>query len=168
MSLFSKVGSFFKKTASKISSAVKSVGSKVSSAVKSVGSKVSSAVKNIASKASTVVKGALDGALQGSSGGIAGIIAGALGGATNALTAEEEKQADDYADKLVGNMQTVESVAPSAPATVRQTADASTPVVTVGSTRSTSKFDRIVSALKQKGYKGYTALLGLNSNIAGV
>ena len=162
MSFFSKVGSFFKKTASKVSSAVKSVGSKVSSAVKSVGSKVSSAVKNIASKASVVVKGALDGAMQGSSGGIAGIIAGALGGATNALTAEEEKQADDYADTLVGNMQTVESVAPSTPATVRQIADAPAPVGTVGSTRSTSAFDRIVQSLKAKGYVGYTALLGFN------
>ena len=157
MSFFSKVGSFFKKTASKVSTAVKSVGSKVSTAV-----------KNIASKASTVVKGAIDGALQGSSGGIAGIIAGAVGGATNALTAEEEKQADDYANSLVENMQTVESVAPSSPATVRQTADAPASVVASGSTRSTSKFDRIVSALKQKGYSGYTALLGLNSNMVGV
>ena len=168
MSFFSKVGSFFKNTASKVSTAVKSVGSKVSTAVKSVGSKVSTAVKNVASKASTVVKGAIDGALQGSSGGITGIIAGAVGGATKALTAEEVKQADDYADKLVGNMQTVESFAPSAPATVRQTADTSAPVAIVGSTRSTSKFDRIVAALKQKGYSGYTALLGLNSNIVGV
>lgn len=167
MSFFSKVGSFFKKTSSKVFTAVKSVGSKISTAVKSVGSKVSTAVKNVASKASTVVKGAIDGALQGSSGGIAGIIAGAVGGATNALTAEEEKQAVDYANTLVGNMQTVESVAPSAPATVRQTADAPAPVVAVGSTRSTSKFDRIVSALKQKGYNGYTALLGLNSNMVG-
>ena len=156
MSLFSKVGSFFKKTASKVSTAVKSVGSKVSTAV-----------KNVASKASTVVKGAIDGALQGSSGGIAGIIAGAVGGVTNALTAEEEKLADDYANTLVGNMQTVESVAPSAPATVRQTADTPAPVVAVGSTRSSSKFDRVVSALKQKGYNGYTALLGLNSNMVG-
>lgn len=162
MSFFSKVGSFFKNTASKVSSAVKSVGSKVSSAVKSVGSKVSTAVKNVASKASVVVKGTIDGALQGSSGGIAGIIAGALGGATNALTAEEEKQADDYADTLVGNMQTVESVAPSAPATVGQVADVSAPVVAPRSTRTTSTFDRIVQSLKAKGYVGYTALLGFN------
>ena len=157
MSFFSKVGSFFKNTASKVSSAVKSVGSKVSTAV-----------KNVASKASTVVKGAIDGALQGSSGGIAGIIAGAVGGATNALTAEEEKQVDDYADKLVGNLQTVESVASSAPTNVRQASDASAPVAVVGSTRSTSKFDRIVAALKQKGYSGYTALLGFNSNMVEV
>ena len=157
MSFFSKVGSFFKKTASKVSTAVKSVGSKVSTAV-----------KDIASKASTVVKGAIDGALQGSGGGIAGIIAGAVGGATNALTAEEEKQVDDYANKLVGNMQTVESVAPSVPATVGQVSDASAPVAVVGSTWSTSKFNRIVAALKQKGYSGYTALLGLNSNMVGV
>lgn len=162
MSFFSKVGSFFKKTASKVSTAVKSVGSKVSTAVKSVGSKVSTAVKNVASKASIVVKGAIDGALQGSSGGIAGIIAGAVGGATNALTAEEEKQADDYANTLVGNMQTVENSASSAPATVRQTADASAPVAFAGSTRSTSAFDRIVQSLKAKGYVGYTALLGFN------
>ena len=168
MGFFSKVGSFFKNTASKVSTAVKSVGSKVSTAVKSVGSKVSTAVKNVASKASTVVKGAIDGALQGSGGGIAGIIAGAVGGATNALTAEEEKQADDYADKLVGNMQTVESVAPSAPVTVRQASDASAPVVVSRSTRTTSTFDRIVSSLKAKGYVGYTALLGLNSNMVGV
>ena len=151
MSLFSKVGSFFRKTVSKVSTAVKSVGSKVSTAV-----------KNVASKASTVVKGAIDGALQGSSGGIAGIIAGAVGGATNALTAEEEKQADDYANTLVGNMQTVENVASSAPATVGQTADASVAVVAPRSTRTTSTFDRIVQSLKAKGYVGYTALLGFN------
>ena len=157
MSFFSKVGSFFKKNVSKVSSAVKSVGSKVSTAV-----------KNVASKASIVVKGAIDGALQGSSGGIAGIIAGAVGGATNALTAEEEKQADDYANTLVGNMQTVESVAPSAPATGRQVADVTAPVVAPRSTRTTSTSDRIVQSLKAKGYVGYTALLGFNSNMAGV
>ena len=151
MSFFSKVGSFFKKTASKVSTAVKSVGSKVSTAVKSVGS-----------KASTVVKGAIDGALQGSSGGIAGIIAGAVGGATNALTAEEEKQVDDYANTLVGNMQTVEGVVPSTPVAVRQVADVSAPVDSPRSTRTTSTFDRIVQSLKAKGYVGYTALLGFN------
>lgn len=162
MSFFSNVGSFFKKTLSKVSTAVKSVGSKVSTAVKSVGSKVSSAVKNITSKASVVAKGVIDGALQGSSGGIAGIIAGAVGGATNALTAAEEKQADDYANTLVENMQTVENVVPSTPATFGQAADVVPSVGAPRSTRSTSAFDRIVQSLKAKGYVGYTALLGFN------
>ena len=151
MSFFSKVGSFFK-----------TAGSKVSSAVKSVGSKVSTAVKNITSKTSAVVKGALDGALQGSSGGVAGIIAGALGGATNALTADEEKQADDYANSLVENLQTVENVSSSAPSSVGQIVNASSLVASSGSTRSTSAFDRIVHSLKAQGYVGYTALLGFN------
>lgn len=146
MSLFSKVGSFFRKTASKVSSAVKSVGSKVSSAVKSVGSKVSTAVKNIVPAVTGAVGGAVDGYLDG---GIRGAIRGAVGGISDAI-----KSAENEEENVISS-----SVAPVAP--VGQTAVASGSVLVGGVAKTSSKLDRIVSALKQKGYNGYTALLGL-------
>lgn len=157
MSFFSKVGSFFKKTASKVSTAVKSAGSKVSSAVKSVGSKVSSAVKNIVPAVTAAVGGAIDGYLDG---GIRGAIRGAVGGVSDVFKGAENEQ-ETTVENLVAS-----SVAPVAPA--GQTAVASGSVLVGGVAKTPSKLDSVVSALKQKGYNGYTALLTLKSNMVGV
>lgn len=148
MSFFSKVGSFFKNTASKVSTAVKSVGSKVSTAVKSIGSKVSTAVKNIVPAVAGAVGGAVDGYLDG---GIRGAIRGAVGGATDAIKSVENEEKNVISSSS-------SSVTPSG-----QTAyfDA---LVPVGSGAKTpTKMDRVISALKQKGYNGYTTLLALKS-----
>lgn len=153
MSFFSKVGSFFKNTASKVSSAVKSVGSKVSSAVKSVGSKVSTAVKNIVPAVTGAVGGAIDGYLDG---GIRGAIRGAVGGVTDAI-----KNAENEEENVISS-----SVAPVAP--TRQTAVVGGSVPVGGVAKTPSKLDRVISALKQKGYNGYTALLALKPNMVGV
>lgn len=147
MSLFSKVGSFFKNTASKVSSAVKSIGSKVSTAVKSVGSKVSTAVKNIVPAVAGAVGGAVDGYLDG---GIRGALRGAVGGISDAI-----KSAENEEENVTST--SVASVAPTG-----QTAFSGGSVFVGGVAKTPSKLDRIVSALKQKGYNGYTALLGLN------
>lgn len=160
MSFFSKVGSFFKNTASKVSSAVKSVSSKVSSAVKSIGSKVSTAVKNIVPAVTGAVGGAVDGYLGG---GIRGAVRGAIDGAVNAVKGAESEQGSTevQTEKLVASF--------AAPATFGgQTALADSFVSVGGGLKTPSKMDRIVSALKQKGYNGYTTLLALNSNTMGV
>lgn len=148
MSIFSKVGSFFKNAASKVSTAVKSVGSKVSTAVKSFGSKVSTAVKNIVPAVAGAVGGAVDGYLDG---GIRGAIRGAVGGATDAIKGAENEEKNVIASSS-------SSVTPSGQASY---IDA---LVSVGSGAQTpTKMDRVISALKQKGYNGYTALLALKS-----
>lgn len=147
MSFFSKVGSFFNKAASKVSSAVKSVGSKVSTAVKCIGSKVSTAVKNFVPVVTGAVGGAVDGYLDG---GVRGAIRGAVDGATDAI-----KSAENEAENV-----TAVSVAPVASTGQSAISDGSVPVGGVAKTL--TKLDRIVLALKQKGYNGYTALLGLN------
>lgn len=159
MSFFSKVGSFFKKTASKVSSAVKSVGSKVSSAVKSVGSKVSTAVKNIVPAFTGAVSGAVDGYLDG---GIRGAIRGAVSGAVDAVKSAENEQSGK--ETQVGKL----AVSSVDPATLGgQTTFTGGSVSVGGRAKTPTKMDGVISALKQKGYNGYTALLALNSNMVG-
>lgn len=153
MSFFSKVGSFFKKTASKVSSAVKSVGSKISSAVKSVGSKVSSAVKNIVPAVAGAVGGAVEGYLDG---GVRGAIRGAVGGASDAI-----KSAENEEENVIASSSSLDSPA-------GQIAIAGGSVSVGSGNKSSTKMDRVVSTLKQKGYNGYTILLGLKSNTVGV
>ena len=153
MSFFSKVGSFFKNAASKVSTAVKSVGSKVSTAVKSIGSKVSSAVKNIVPAVAGAVGGAVDGYLDG---GIRGAIRGAVGGVTDAF-----KNVENEEENIVASSSS--SVAPAG-----QVALTGGSVPDGSGVKTSSKMDRVISALKQKGYNGYTALLSLKSSMMGV
>ena len=142
MSFFSKVGSFFKNAASKVSTAVKSVGSKVSTAV-----------KNIVPAVAGAVGGAVDGYLDG---GIRGAIRGAVGGVTNAI-----KDAENEEENVVASSS-------SPVASVGQVAFAGGSVPAGSGVKTSSKMDGIISALKQKGYNGYTALLALKSSMVGV
>lgn len=142
MSFFSKVGSFFKETASKVSTAVKSVGSKVSTAV-----------KNIVPAVTGAVGGAVEGYLDG---GIRGAIRGAVGGVSDAIKSAENEEKN------------VIEVSSSSASSSGQIPIAGSPVSVGGGVKTPTKMERIISALKQKGYNGYTALLALKSNALGV